>query len=128
MIPYSTTLCLNFELTFLLLPEKFHEHLNQNWYKWWRSFRITIFYHLIFWSTLYISMQKCKASFLCKNARQVFLMHIFYSFDFFTIVCYHCDTRSHGNLFFFFSNMHTWNKIWKNSVIWAPGHNASETL
>ena len=102
MIPYSTTLCLNFELTFLLLPEKFHEHLNQNWYKWWRSFRITIFYHLIFWSTLYISMQKCKASFLCKNARQVFLMHIFYSFDFFTIVCYHCDTRSHGNLFFFF--------------------------
>ena len=63
MIPYSTTLCLNFELTFLLLPEKFHEHLNQNWYKWWRSFRITIFYHLIFWSTLYISMQKCKASF-----------------------------------------------------------------
>ena len=46
---------------------------------------------MIFWSTLHIYIQKCKA---------FFLLHVFGILTFFN-VCYHSWKRSHGNLFYF---------------------------
>ena len=63
-------------------------------------------------------VQKCKASFFDAH----FLVLIFLLLFVATVI------QDHTEICFSFSNMHTWKNIWKNSVIWAPGHNASETL
>ena len=56
-----------------------------------KVFYNNLFYDVIFWSTLHISIQKCKA---------FFLLHVFGILTFFN-VCYHSWKRSHGNLFYF---------------------------
>ena len=79
IIPISTKSCLNLELMLPLLPERSHANLSQNCLWYWSSFRITTFNYLIFWSTLHISMQKCKGIFLLPFWQEITWKFVFVS-------------------------------------------------